>query len=126
MDPSFDPSGAWRATLHIRSDGGPAAFDALLVLGGAGGGETQAVAGETPFEIPVPDGEVTVVVRPRDPGRPVVAEFACEQGGRPVGRGRGFAAIPVLHFRPGSVVCAGLPGAAKPDGGDGCLTSRCS
>ncbi|AHG92868.1 hypothetical protein J421_5333 (plasmid) [Gemmatirosa kalamazoonensis] len=109
MDPVSAPEDRWRATLRIRSAGAPATFDALLVLGGARGGEMRAVVGETPFELAVPDGEVTVVVRPRDPARPVVAEFACEVGGQPAARGCGVAPVPVLHFRPGGVSCGGLP-----------------
>jgi hypothetical protein len=113
-----------RTTLRLRSEGAPAAFDALLIFGGRRRGETEVIAGETPFERALPEREVTVVVRPRDAARPVVAEYECAVGGEPVLRGRSWAAIPVLDCRRGSIVCAGLPGAGPQAGPSGCLTNH--
>ena len=123
-EPSAPGSSGWRASLRISSEPAGATFDVLLVCGGTDGGAMRAHAGETPFELAVPDGEVTIVVRPREPSRPVLAEYVCEAGGQPVARGRGCAAVPVLHFRPGGVTCAGLPGLGSSDGSAGCLANR--
>jgi hypothetical protein len=120
----FAGRGRRTTTLRVRSEGAPAAFDALLLFGGRHRGETEVIAGETPFERALPEREVTVIVRPRDAARPVVVEYECAVGGAPVLRGRSWAAIPVLSCRRGSIVCAGLPGADPHTGPSGYLTNR--
>jgi hypothetical protein len=109
--------GPARAMLRVDAEAGPAAFDALVIVEGRRGGmESRTLRdAHTPFSLALPDEDVTVVVQPRDPARPVVAEYARERGGRRVLWGRSWAPMPVLRRRGGAILCAGLPS----DGPDG-------
>jgi hypothetical protein len=106
-----------RATLRVDADGGPAPFDALVIIESA---RHRMVARtlrneHTPFVLALPDQDVTVIVRPRDAARPVVAEYARERGGRRLLWGRSWDATPVLQRRGGAILCAGVP-SDRPEG----------
>jgi hypothetical protein len=104
--------GSRRATLRVSADGGPAEFDALLLFEGGRRPETRVLTAErTPFALELPDEDVTVVVRPRDRARSIVAEYAREVGGRRVLWGRSWMPTPVLRRLGGVIVCAGVPAA---------------
>jgi hypothetical protein len=111
--------GQRRATLRVTADGAPAVFDALLVFDGARPRlAARELSGErTPFALDLPDVDVTIVVQPRDPGRPVVAEYEREVNGRRRLWGRAWRGTPVLRRRGGAIICAGLPGRAGPAAG---------
>lgn len=101
-----------RAMLRVVAEAGPASFDALVILeDGRSGMVTRTVSdAHTPFSLALPDRDVTVIVQPRDPERPVIAEYARERAGRRVLWGRSWASTPVLRRRGGAILCAGLRG----------------
>jgi hypothetical protein len=108
-----------RATVRVDADAGPALFDALVIIESTRHGMvTRALQGErTPFVLALPDQDVTVIIRPRDPARPVTAEYARERGGRRLLWGRSWDPSPVLRRRGRAILCAGVPGESP--GGDG-------
>jgi hypothetical protein len=106
-------------TLRVTSESGPATFDALVVFDRRRGFATQEFSEEqTPFETELSDGDVTIVVRPRDATHPVVAEYEVAVAGKRRLWIRSWADMPVLRRHRGGVIGAGLPGPHLP-GTDG-------
>jgi len=94
-------------------------FDALVLFDRQRGFETRRFSGQqTPFETALPDGDVTIVVRPRDATRPVSAEYDVTVGGKRRLWVRSWDAMPILRRRRGGVIGAGIsdPGAPGADG----------
>jgi len=99
-----------RVTLRVTSERDPATFDALVVFDGRHGFATQRFSEQrTPFEAQLSDGDVTIVVRPRDVEHPVVAEYEVAVSGKRRLWVRSWAEIPVMRRRKGGVIGAGLP-----------------
>ena len=110
-----------RATLRVTAaDAEPAAFDALILFGGRRGvpGSRQLRGEATPFRLELPDEDVNVVIRPRDRGRQLIAEYERELGGRRVLFGRSWMPMPVLQRRRGGIVCTGLSASDDAPGSD--------
>jgi hypothetical protein len=96
-------------TLRISSESGPAIFDALVLFDRQRGFETQRFSGQqTPFETALSDGDVTIVVRPRDASHPVAAEYELTVAGKRRLWVRSWDAMPILRRRRGGVVGAGI------------------
>jgi len=106
---------ARHVTLRVTSESGPATFDALVVFDRRRGFVTQEFSEEqTPFETELSDGDVTIVVRPRDATHPVVAEYEVAVAGKRRLWIRSWADMPVLRRHRGGVIGAGLPGPHPP------------
>jgi hypothetical protein len=106
---------ARHVTLRVTSESGPATFDALVVFDRRRGFATQEFSEEqTPFETELSDGDVTIVVRPRDATHPVVAEYEVAVAGKRRLWIRSWTDMPVLRRRRGGVIGAGLPGPHLP------------
>src|SRR5215210_2989245 len=102
-------------TLRITSESGPAIFDALVLFDRHRGFETQRFSGQqTPFETELSDGDVTIVVRPRDATHAVAAEYEVAVAGKRRLWIRSWADMPVLRRHRGGVIGAGLPGPHLP------------
>src|SRR5215218_8657566 len=98
-----------RVTLRVTSESGPAIFDALVVFDRNRGFETRRFSGQqTPFETELSDGDVTIVVRPRDAAHPVVAEYEVAVAGKRRLWVRSWDAMPILRRRRGGVMGAGI------------------
>jgi hypothetical protein len=101
-------------TLRVTSESGPATFDVLVVFD-RGGLATQRFSEEqTPFETELADGDVTIVVRPRDATHPVVAEYEVAVGGKRRLWVRSWDELPVLRRYRGGVIGAGFSGRHSP------------
>ena len=105
--------------LRISSESGPAIFDAVVLFDRQRGFATQRFSGQqTPFETELSDGDVTIVVRPRDATHPVVAEYEVTVAGKRRLWVRSWDAMPILRRRRGGVIGAGISGPDAP-GADG-------
>jgi hypothetical protein len=110
---------ARHVTLRISSERGPAIFDALVLFDRQRRFETQRFSGQqTPFETQLPDGDVTIVVRPRDATHPVAAEYEVTVAGKRRLWVRSWDAMPILRRRRGGVIGAGISAPDAP-GADG-------
>ena len=99
-----------RVTLRVTADGAPAAFDALILFDQRRVFKGQTLRGQhTPFEIDLPDTDVTIVVQRRDHHRRVIAEYEVTASGKRQTWGRSWQPTSVLQRRGGRIVCAGLP-----------------
>ena len=103
-------------TLRVMSESGPATFDALLVFDRPGLATQRFSEEQTPFETELSDGDVTIVVRPRDATHPVVAEYEVAVGGKRRLWVRSWDELPVLRRYRGGVIGAGLSGPHPPSG----------
>ena len=102
-------------TLRVTSERDAATFDALVVFDRRGGFATQRfVEQQTPFETELSDDDVTIVVRPRDATRPVVAEYEVAIAGKRRLWVRSWAGMPVLRRRQGGVIGEGLSDPTPP------------
>jgi|SRR6185437_3027033 len=111
-----------RATLRVTAaESEPAVFDALILLGGGHAASSpRRLRGEaTPFNLDLPDEDMTVVIQPRDPGRRLIAEYEREVGGRRVLLGRSWMPTPILQRLRGGIVCTGLSASDDVPGPDG-------
>jgi hypothetical protein len=106
-------------TLRVTSSNGPTLFDALVVFDRQRGFETRRFSGEqTPFETELSDGDLTIVVRPRDATHPVVAEYEVAVAGKRRLWARSWHGVPILRRRRGGVIAAGIADSDAP-GADG-------
>jgi hypothetical protein len=102
-------------TLRVTSASDRATFDALAIFDRRRGFETQRFSRQqTPFETELPDGDVTIVVRPHDATQPVVAEYEVVVAGTRRLWVRSSHGMPILRRHRGGVIGAGIP---DPDAG---------
>jgi hypothetical protein len=115
-------------TLRVTSESGPAIFDAVVLFDRQRGFETKSFSGQqTPFETELSDADVTIVVRPRDASRPVVAEYEVTVAGKRRLWSRSSHGMPILRRRGGGVIGAGMADSDAPGAGgaaEGALAIR--
>ena len=105
------------------ADARPARFDALLIIGGHRRPTTRRLHGEqTPFELVLPDTDLTAVVQPQDGEPQVVVEYALMAGAKRVLYGRGWSPIPVLQRRGHWILVAGIGEAPEASDGTSALS----
>ena len=106
-------------TLRVTSESGPASFDALVLFDHRRRFETRSFSNQqTPFETELSDGDVTIVVRPRDAAHLVAAEYEVTVGGKRRLWVRSWHGMPILRRHRGGVIGDGIPHPDAP-GADG-------
>src|SRR4051812_36534187 len=102
-----------RARLCVHSlDPTTVLFDAVLVLGRSRM-QVQLLTGEqTPFELELPDGDCTAVVRARDPNDELEVEYSVDRSGKRRLYGRSRRALSLIERRGSGIVVGGLPTAS--------------
>src|SRR5215211_5290684 len=110
-DMSILHSGARRATLRVTSGAPdtPLRFDAMLTIGRRRLRSRRIIAQQTPFEIELPDADLSAVVRAERTTDLLVVEYVLEENGECCMYGKSLLPLAILERRARGILVGGLP-----------------